>query len=113
MQSQLPQNIDEAGFGRIVLEEQRTSLVCFMADWSEPSRAMTAVVEEIEQEWRGKAEVLIIDPDSEPFLMTRYGVTAIPAFILFVGGHAAERAVGIRDFEDIDRLIAKNTGEER
>ena len=102
-----PQPMDRQLF-RETAEGGKTCMVCFMAEWSQPSREMNDIIADITHKWYGSVPVYVVDPDEEPFIMSEYSVNAVPAFIIFRGGREAGRIVGLRTFEQMDRFIEEN-----
>jgi len=69
-------------------------LVDFYADWCGPCRAMKPTVHELEDELRGKLQVVQINVDQDPYLAQQYGVRGIPCFVVIKGGSEVGRQVG-------------------
>ena len=69
-------------------------LVDFYADWCGPCRAMKPTVHALEEELRGKLQVVQINVDQDPYLAKQYGVRGIPCFVVIKGGTEVARQVG-------------------
>ena len=72
-------------------------LVDFYADWCGPCKAMGPVVEALAQEYEGKVKVGKINTDDNQDIAMEYGVMSIPTFIVFKGGKAVKKMVGMQD----------------
>lgn len=58
-------------------------LVDFGSEGCGPCRKLAPILGELKKEYAGKADLLIIDVDTEPILGSRYGATAIPTQIFY------------------------------
>ncbi len=80
-------------------------LVDFWAPWCGPCRMIGPVIEELADEYEGKASVCKVNVDEEADLARRYKVMSIPCVILFRNGKDVQKLVGARDKNDyIDAL---------
>lgn len=105
MEKHKPQPMDREAFHTVVIDSKKTCLVCFMAQWSEPSRQMDQPVIDITHKWYGLVPVYLIDPDEEPFIMSEYSINAVPTLVMFRDGQAVDRIVGIRTPGQIDKFV--------
>ncbi len=64
-------------------EGERPCIIDFYADWCAPCRALTPVLEELSQEYKGKVDIFKIDTEVEQELAGMFGIRSIPS-ILFV-----------------------------
>ena len=80
-------------------------LVDFYADWCGPCKAMGPVVEALAQEYEGKVKVGKINTDDNQDIAMEYGVMSIPTFIVFKGGKAVKKMVGMQDKRNLVAAI--------
>ena len=99
--------ITSENFEKEVLNSEVPVLVDFFATWCSPCKMMSPVVEELEKEMEGKAKVYKIDTDEEKNLAIKYGIMSIPTFIVFKNGEPVNKAVGMRDKEELVNLLNK------
>ncbi len=94
MSDKLIREVTAQEFGDL-LRGSRPVFVDFFATWCGPCKAMEPVVERLAQEFYGRAEFIKVNIDKSPDLATEHGVRGVPTFLLFVGGQATKRSVGI------------------
>jgi thioredoxin 1 len=87
--------VDDDRFTTEVLESDRPVLVDFTAAWCPPCRAMEPVLAELADE-RDDLRVVQLDVERDQAVAARYGVLAMPTFILFRDGAPLLRLTGAR-----------------
>jgi thioredoxin 1 len=98
--------IDSEHFEREILQSDRPTLVDFYADWCGPCRAMESVVDALAADFEGRANVVKVNVDESPEIASRYGVEAIPTFIVVRGGNAAQKLVGVQNKQTLAKAVA-------
>ena len=69
-----------------LIQENKIVLVDFFATWCGPCRMIAPLIEQVAEEYDGKAVVAKVDIDEEQELATQYGIESIPTVILFKDG---------------------------
>lgn len=69
-------------------------LVDFWAAWCGPCRVIGPIIEELAQEYEGKAVVGKLDVDQNPNVSIEYGIKNIPAVLVFKNGVEVKRIIG-------------------
>jgi len=87
--------------------EQGVSLVDFWAPWCGPCRMQEPIVEELAQEFGGRATIAKLNVDDEPELASRFGVMSIPTLILFKDGQPVDKLVGLQSKETLKTRLEK------
>jgi len=77
-----------------VISKNKTVLVDFWAEWCGPCRMIGPVIEELANEYEGKAIIGKLDVDSNQESSVKYGVRSIPTILTFKNGEIFDRQVG-------------------
>ena len=91
-------------FEEKVLKNEKPVLVDFYTDWCGPCKMLAPVVEQISNE-SDAYDVYKLNVDDAPDLAARYGVMSIPTLIVFKGGEAAARSVGVQSKAMIVKML--------
>ena len=91
----MAQAITDATFEEVVLKSDKPVLVDFWAAWCGPCRMVGPIIDEIGQEYDGKAVVGKVDVDANQEFAAKYGVRNIPTVLVFQGGEVVGRQVGV------------------
>ena len=97
--------INSENFEKEVLNSEKPVLVDFFADWCGPCKMMAPIVEELSTELDGKVKVGKINVDENSDIAVEYNVMSIPTLIVFKNGKEEKRLVGVRDKEELLRLL--------
>ena len=89
-------HITNQNFKEEVLQSDRPVLVDFWAPWCGPCRMLAPVLEELDGDLAGKVKVAKVNVDEEMELAAQFQVASIPTLILFQGGQAVRRTVGVQ-----------------
>lgn len=100
----------ENEFETEVLEADKPVLADFWASWCMPCKMQGEVLKEIAPDLNGKVKIVKINVDESESLAVKYGVSAIPTLIVFVGGEAKEQVVGLSSKKDLSELLLKYIG---
>ncbi len=90
-------NFDEAKSG--------VALVDFWAPWCGPCRMLAPVIDELANDFEGKAKICKVNTDEEGDLSAQFGVRSIPTLIFLKDGQVVDQLVGAQSKQAItDKL---------
>ena len=89
------------------IRSQQPVAVDFWAAWCMPCRIFAPVLEEISDEFDGKAEFCKVNIDDFPDLAQEYSIEVIPTVVIFKDGKQIDKASGVLTKEQVKRIIEK------
>ena len=98
--------ITSENFDAEVLKADRPVLVDFSAAWCGPCQMLAPLVAEVAAEKADVLKVGKVDVDEAPELAARYGITSIPALLLFKSGEIVKQSVGYVGKDELISFVA-------
>jgi len=89
-----PIELTDDSFEEEVINADNPVLVDFWAEWCGPCRMVSPIVDELADEYDGKAKFGKVDVDNNPEISTKYGIRSIPSLLIFKGGEVVDQIVG-------------------
>lgn len=88
-----------------LLQTDKTVLVDVYADWCGPCRLMKPHIEKVEKEMGDKLQVLRINSDDNPELVSGLNIEALPTLLVYENGKLKQVSVGYINKAAIQKLV--------
>jgi len=98
-------HLSDQDFEEKVLKSDKPVMVDFYADWCGPCKMAAPIIEELSEEYEGKAVIGKLNVDDNNQTAAKYGVMSIPTVILFKDGKEAGRKVGFAGKAGYEALL--------
>jgi thioredoxin 1 len=97
--------ITRENFENEVMKSNIPVLIDFWAPWCGPCRMMGPIIEQLADEYEGKAKVGKVNVDEESELSQAFGVMSIPTIVLVKDGKVVKQVVGARPKADVEAML--------
>ena len=97
--------ITRENFENEVMKSNIPVLIDFWAPWCGPCRMMGPIIEQLAEEYEGKAKVGKVNVDEEGELSQAFGVMSIPTIVLVKDGKVVRQAVGARPKAEVEAML--------
>lgn len=98
-----------ANFKELVLASDKPVLVDFWAPWCGPCKMLGPLIDKLAGEMAETVTIGKVNVDDESDLAQEYGISSIPALILFKDGQAVGRSMGFQPEPKLREFIAANS----
>ncbi len=98
-------DVTDSQWESTVLQSETPVLVDFWAEWCAPCRAMGPYVDKLAEDYAGKLTVLKLNTQDNTEVPAKYGITAIPTFLVIKGGEVVKQLVGSQSYDDLKSSV--------
>jgi thioredoxin 1 len=96
-----PIEVTDQTFQALVIENSLPVIVDFWATWCPPCRMIAPFLEQIADEYDGKAAVCKVDVDLNHAVAQKYNVRSIPTLLFLKDGQIIDQVVGVISKEQL------------
>ena len=100
--------VTDQNFEIEVLKSEKPTVVDFWAEWCNPCKQLSPVLEEISEELKNDVVIAKHNIDNEPNTPVKYGIRGIPTMLLFKNGELKATKVGASTKSNIVSWIKEN-----
>jgi len=97
--------LTDATFDETVHSSDVPVLVDFWAPWCGPCKMMAPIIQEIADEYAGKAKICKLNTDEARDSAMEFNISAIPTLILFKDSQVQKKWVGLASKKDLAAAI--------
>ena len=95
---------DLESFEEVVLKSEVPVLVDFYADWCRPCQLLAPTLDELAREMP-EAKIVKVNVEDSPRLAGQFGVSSIPALMVFKDGNLVASRLGLVDKASLKQLL--------
>jgi thioredoxin 1 len=103
-----PRVLGDATFDQVIGAAELPVLVDFWAPWCGPCRVVGPIVDQLAEEFAGRAVVAKLNVDENQRTAQRFGISGIPALLIFKRGRVVERLLGAQPAAVLRQALAKH-----
>lgn len=103
--SEFVKDVSDQDFDAEVLQSDKPVLVDFWAAWCAPCRMIAPTVDQVAQDYTGRAKVVKLNVDDNREISAKYNIRGIPTLLLFKDGEVKDQIVGATSKDQISRVI--------
>jgi thioredoxin 1 len=100
-----PIHVTDESFEEVVLKSPVPAIVDFWAPWCGPCRMIAPIIEDLAQEYDGRAVIAKINTDENLRVASELGIMGIPTLILFREGAEVDRVVGVAPRKELEQKL--------
>ncbi len=98
-------DVTDTTWDAAVTQSNLPVLVDFWASWCGPCKSMAPWVDKLAQEFQGKLKVVKLNTEDNPEVASRYGISAIPTFLVIKKGEVVKQVVGQMPYDRLKSAV--------
>lgn len=97
--------ITDESFQDEVINNDGVVVVDYYADWCQPCKMISVAMKELSEEYYGTLKIVKGDVEKNSDSVSKFGITGVPAILIFKSGKLINQHVGLRSKKDLKRDI--------
>ncbi|NLJ40333.1 MAG: thioredoxin [Clostridiales bacterium] len=97
--------LNSNNFEKEITNSKLPVLVDFWASWCGPCKMIEPFIDQLADDFHGKAKVAKVNVDEETSLASKFGVMTIPTLILFNNGRIVDKMTGVHPKADLVKFV--------
>ena len=95
-------------FDADVINNEKSVLVDFWAEWCGPCKAIAPILDELAEEFDATLDVVKLNVDENPSVSQKFGIRSIPTIIIFKNGAVQAQKLGAMSKSQLVEFINTN-----
>lgn len=95
----------DSTFNTLVTESKMPVLVDFYADWCGPCKVLGPIIDELSEEYEGKALIIKVNTENNPALSNHFKIKSIPTMMIFNKGQFQEKFNGLIPKPNLEEIL--------
>jgi len=101
-------DVTDTSWEDTVIKSETPVLVDFWAEWCGPCKAMSPYVDKLAAEMGDRLKVVKMDTQNNTEVPAKYGITAIPTFLVIKGGEVVQQLVGSQPYDQLKSNVEEH-----
>lgn len=97
--------VSDSTFNKLVTESEIPVLVDFYASWCGPCKILGPIIDELAEEYQGKALVAKVNTEHNPALSAHFKIKSIPTMMVFNKGAFQEKFNGLIPKPNLEEIL--------
>lgn len=97
--------LTDSNFNEIVTNTKIPILIDFYADWCGPCKVLGPIIDELAEEYEGRALVAKINTEVNPGLSQHFKIKSIPTMVIINNGQLTERFQGLIPKPNLQEIL--------
>lgn len=93
-----------------IVDSKELVLVDFNAEWCAPCKALNPLLHDLKNEYEDQLELVEIDVDDHPELVSHYRVGGIPLVLVMHQGAVIDGRKGLVDYAELEKMVKPHFG---
>ncbi|MFT5168103.1 MAG: thioredoxin 1 [Saprospiraceae bacterium] len=97
--------VTDKNFNELVAQSEIPVLLDFYADWCGPCKVLGPIIDELAEEYEGRALVAKINTEINPLLSQQFKIKSIPTIMFVYKGEIVERFQGLVPKPNLEEIL--------